>query len=179
MNKLIQSFEQNSMPNNILLDTYGISDTESFDCIFVAPSWTPEKIFDSIQAEQIFSGRFANTFKIKNKEKNYLFITLQIGAPNIIDFCLSCYKTKCEKFIFIGSVGGLVPEIKIGDIIVPEYAISGNGATLYLHEKVDSKNIFEHIYSSNELNNEIIHIANTQNLNILNVPVISIDSVIK
>lgn len=179
MNKLIKCFEKNSFQTDILKDVYGISNKEHFDCIFVAPTWTPDKIFDKkIKTKQIFSGRFANTFNIKHNKKNYLFITLQIGAPNIIDFCLPCYKTHCDNFVFIGSAGALVPEIKIGDIIVPEYAISGNGATLYLHDKLDSKNIFEKMYSTKKLNKQIVNVCCNKNIKALSVPVISIDSII-
>ena len=119
MNKLIKALENNSLKNDTLKDLYGVSTREHFDCIFVAPSWTPEKVFDTdkIKVEQIFSGRFANTFRIHNGNKKYLLVTLFIGAPNIIDFCLMCYKTKCDNFVFLGSVGALVPDIKIGDII--------------------------------------------------------------
>ena len=178
MHKLIKSLEKNSLPNDMLKDIYGISDKEYFDCIFIAPSWTPGKIFDEkVKVKQIFSGRFANTFSIKRNKKNYLFVTLQIGAPNIIDFCLLCYKTHCDNFVFLGSVGALVPEIKVGDIIVPEYAISGNGATLYLHEKLDSKNVFEKVCSTKKLNRRIINSCLKEDINVLSVPVVSMDSV--
>lgn len=70
MNKLIKAFEKNSLPNDMLKDIYGISNKERFDCIFVAPSWAPDKIFDKkIKVKQIFSGRFANTFNIKHNKK--------------------------------------------------------------------------------------------------------------
>ena len=179
MNKLIQAFEQNSLPNDTLQDIYGISTSEHFDCIFVAPSWTPDKIFDALKTpvEQIYAGRFANSFKIHTNGKKYLFITLQVGAPNIIDFCLLCYKVKCDNFVFIGSAGALVPEIKVGDVIIPEYAISGNGATIYLHDKLDTNNLFEHIYSTHKLNEKITNVCHSKGLDVLNVPVISMDSV--
>lgn len=179
MNKLIKSLEKNSLPNDMLKDIYGISDKEYFDCIFIAPSWTPDKIFDEkVKVKQIFSGRFANTFSIKCNKKNYLFVTLQIGAPNIIDFCLLCYKTHCDNFVFLGSVGALVPEIKVGDVIVPEYVISGNGATLYLHDKLDPKHMFEKIHSTKKLNKQILNVCKNQGIITFNVPVISMDSIL-
>lgn len=178
MNKLLKSLEKNSLPNDMLMDIYGISDKERFDCIVVAPSWTPDKVFDKkIKVKQIFSGRFANTFKIRHDNKNCLFITLQIGSPNMIDFCLLCYKVKCDNFVFIGSVGALFPNIKVGDIIVPQYTISGNGATVYLHEKLDSNHMFEKICSNKKLNKRISKSCHNNEIDILNVPVISVDSI--
>ncbi len=180
MNKLIKAFEKNSLPNDTLKEIYGISNKEHFNCIFIAPSWTVDKVFDTtkINVEQIFSSRDAKTFRIKHNKKKYLFITLYIGAPVMIEFCLLCYKAHCDNFVFIGSAGALVPEVKVGDIIVPEYAISGNGATLYLHDKLDSKNLFEKMYSTKKLNKQLVNICQDKNISVLNVPVISMDSVI-
>ena len=179
MSKLIDALEANSLPNNMLLDIYGVPDNEHFDCVFVAPSWTPEKVFDmsNIDITEIVLNRFANSFRIRHKGKNYLFIRLQVGAPNIIDFCLLCYRVKCDNYVFVGSVGGLVPGINVGDVIVPDYAISGNGASIYLHDKLDANNMFEHVSSSHEQNEHIREIGRANGMNVLNVPVISMDSV--
>ena len=93
MSKLLDTFEQNSLPCDLLKGVYGISTDEHFDCIFVAPSWTFDRVFGTTQidAEQIFADRFAKTHRIRHNGKNYLLITLQVGAPNIMDFCLACY----------------------------------------------------------------------------------------
>ena len=103
MSKLLETFEQNSLPCDLLENVYGISTEEHFDCIFVAPSWTFDNMFGDLQinAEQIFVDRFAKTFKIQHADKKYLLVTLQVGAPNIMDFSLSCYKANCDKFILL------------------------------------------------------------------------------
>ena len=102
---------------------------------------------------------------------------MKVGAPHIIDFCLSCYKSKSDKFVFIGSAGSLVSEINIGDIIIPDYVISGNGATLYLHEKMDSKNFLEHTKSDSELNKHIRQVFIQHGKKPLNVPLYSTDTI--
>ena len=180
MNKIIENLEKNMVSDNVLFDIYGVSDQEHFDCMFIAPRWTPDKVFDinTVDIKQMSSNMDATTFQINHNGKKYLFIKLEIGAPNIADFCLSCYRANCDKFVFLGSAGALVPGIKIGDIIIPEYAISGNGATLYLHDRLNSQHLFEHVYSTQKLNEQIINICNEQNINVLNAPVISIDSLI-
>lgn len=179
MNKLIKALEANSFSGDILLNRYGVSSDEHFDCAFIAPIWTPENVFDieSLDIEQVFSKYFATTYVIHHNNKKYLFITLKVGAPHIIDFCLSCYKSKCEKFVFIGSAGSLVPEINVGDIIIPELSISGNGATLYLHEKLDSRNFLEHTTSNQELNEHIRNVFKQHGKNPLNVPIYSTDTI--
>ena len=79
--------------------------------------------------------------------------------------------------MFIGSTGALVPEINVGDIIVPDYAISGNGVTVYLHDKLDANNMFEHISADVEQNEYIRKIGRANGINMLNVPIISMDSI--
>ena len=179
MNKLIKALEENSFSGDTLLTRYGVSSDEHFDCAFIAPIWTPENIFDieNIDIEQVFSKYFATTYVIRHNNKKFLFVTLKVGAPHIIDFCLSCYKSKCEKFVFIGSAGSLVQEINVGDIIVPDTSISGNGATLYLHEKLDSKNFLEHTKSNTELNEHVRNVFKQHGKNPLNVPVYSTDTI--
>lgn len=40
--------------------------------------------------------------------------------------------SKCKRIIFISSVGALDTEIGIGDIVIPEYSVSGDGASRYI-----------------------------------------------
>ena len=41
----------------------------------------------------------------------------------------------CKKAIFIGSVGALDLNIGIGDIVIPEYSVCGDGVCRYLGKK--------------------------------------------
>lgn len=179
MNKIIQEFINNSHSEDVLQELYGISSKEHFDCVFVAPSWPIAKIFGTGQdnISELYQDRFSKSFKIKNGSKTYLYIQLQVGAPNIADFCLSCYRLNCDKYVFIGSAGSLVPEINIGDIVIPETAISGTGATLYLHEQLDKENLFEKTHSSPELNTVLRNICNDLELTVKQAVPISVDSI--
>ena len=180
MNKIIQEFINNSHSEDVLQELYGISSKDHFDCVFIAPSWPIEKIFGTGQdnISELYQGRFSRSFRIKNGSKTYLYIQLQMGAPNIADFCLSCYGLNCDKYVFIGSAGSLVPEINIGDIVIPETAISGTGATLYLHEQLDKENLFEKTHSSPELNTVLRNICNDLNLTVKQAVPISVDSIL-
>lgn len=179
MTNVIEKFKQYSNTDDILKLVYGIASSEHFDCAFVAPSWAIEKVFNlsDINFEVICSNKDITTHKIMHNGKKYLYVQLKIGAPNMIDFCLSCSDLNCDKFVFIGSVGALVPEIKLGDIIIPEYAISGDGASLYLYDKLDANNMFTRAYANQQLNHEIENICKMQNINIVKAVPISVDSV--
>lgn len=173
-------FIKNCSADDMLLTTYGIASDERFDCVFVAPSWKPDKVFDvtKVGAEKVYEDAYSVSFKIQSGHKKYLYIKLQVGAPNIVDFCLLCHKLKCEQFVFVGSVGALVPEINVGDVIVPTYAISGNGATAYLCENLGEKKLFDKAYATPEFSAKIREICDKKGLKTLDAPVVSVDSII-
>lgn len=179
MNKIIKSCQDNISCSDMLHQLYGVSSTEHFDCVFVAPSWPVDKIFDCNNTDiaEIYSDRFSKSHRIKHENKQYLYIQLQVGAPNIVDFCLACHSANCDKFVFVGSVGALVPELEIGDVIIPTCSISGNGATLYLDDKLSPSKMFEHTYSSSELNTELSKVCTSVGLLTKDAKPISIDSI--
>ena len=47
MNKIIKSCQDNISCSDMLQQLYGISSAEHFDCVFIAPSWPIDKVFDS------------------------------------------------------------------------------------------------------------------------------------
>lgn len=179
MNKIIKSCRDNISCSDMLQQLYGISSAEHFDCVFIAPSWPIDKVFDSATTDitEIYSDRFSKSHRIKHNGKSYLFVQLQVGAPNIVDFCMSCHAANCEQFVFVGSVGALVPELEIGDIVIPTWSISGNGATMYLDDKLNPANMFERTYSSPVLNDKLLNICTEIGLPTKDVTPISIDSI--
>jgi len=180
MNNIIKLFKQYSNVDDILKQVYGIPSSEHFDCVFIAPSWAIEKVFNlsEMNTELLCQNQDVVAHKIIHNDKKYLYVQLHIGAPNMIDFCLTCNELNCDKFVFIGSAGSLVPEIKLGDIIIPEYSISGDGASLYLYDELDSKNMFKRAYSNSDLNKYIQNICKNQNINTVNAVPFSVDSVL-
>ena len=179
MNKIVKLFQENTHCSDLLHEIYGISSAEHFDCVFIAPSWPIDKVFDSATTDitEIYSDRFSKSHRIKHNGKSYLYIQLRVGAPNIVDFCLSCHSANCAKFVFVGAVGSLVPELEIGDVIIPTCSISGNGATLYLDDKLSPEKMFERTYSSPELNSELLKVCASVALTTKNAMPISVDSV--
>ena len=180
MNNIIKLFKQYSNTDDILNLVYGIPSNEHFDCVFIAPSWAIEKVFDlsKINTELLIKNLDITAYKIIHNNKKYLYAQLKIGAPSMIDFCLACNELNCDKFVFVGAAGSLVPEINLGDIVIPEYSISGDGASLYLYDKLDPNNMFKKAYSDNQLNNEIKKVCESQNIKTVNAVPVSVDSVL-
>ena len=57
-----------------------------------------------------------------------------------MDKILALGVTPCRKIIFIGSAGSLDASIGIGDIVIPEYSICGDGASRYIASDTLSNN---------------------------------------
>lgn len=178
MNKIVENLEKHAHSSDILNDVYGIPSTEKFDLVLVAPSWKIEKVFSEefYHYTKIHQDEFSTVYRFNIDDKKVLYIQLRVGAPNIMDFCLACYKFNCENFIFLGSAGSLDKDLKIGDIIVPSCAISGNGSTLYLNETLDKNDFLKQINADKSFNEKIKESCKKQNIKVLDALTISVDS---
>lgn len=98
--------------------------------VIIAPWWKPI----------LFREKWSNIIEItKDKVWNiesdnglFTYIRTGIGAPLIGDYSLILGTTLCKKAIFIGSVGALNANMKIGEIIIPEVSFCGDGFSRYL-----------------------------------------------
>lgn len=102
--------------------------------VIIAPWWEPTALPELGQAEYLSKSQFSavKVWNIRSKNKDVTYIKTGIGAPVLMDVILALGVTKCEKVIFIGSVGSLDEQIGIGDIVIPEYSICGDGASRYI-----------------------------------------------
>ena len=142
--------------------------------VIIAPWWGHE-MFDNLnfKIEQVGE----KVFNLYRDDVSFSFIELKrIGSPAIMDFILSLGVTKCKNIIFLGSVGSLDSNIKIGDLVVPEYSICGDGASRYLNKNLEDE-LFKHEYPSVDYTNKLLKIIEQNNLKYHYVPNYSIDTV--
>ena len=100
--------------------------------VIIAPWWEPDTFPELAGAEYLSASDYSAT-KVWNLDKlGITYIKTGIGAPVLMDSVLSLGVTNCRKIIFIGSVGALDPQIGIGDIVIPEYSVCGDGASRYI-----------------------------------------------
>jgi purine-nucleoside phosphorylase len=101
--------------------------------VIIAPFWEPrifEPLTDSVSLLSEANLRRLWNLSVGGKRISYLLSG--VGAPVVLDavFALSC--TPCKRVIFIGAAGALEGTMGLGDIIIPEYSISGDGASRYV-----------------------------------------------
>jgi len=126
--------------------------------VIIAPLWKPElfsSYFDGII--QNLDGIF-KVWTLSKADLKITYIVTGMGASNVIDIVLALGCTPCKKIIFIGSVGALNKNIGIGDIVIPEYSICGDGACRYLTNKklTENDSFGEKNYPNKELFDKII-----------------------
>ena len=127
--------------------------------VIIAPWWEPE-VMPGLGKEELISSRKSDdkkTWNIKDDNFDMTYIKTGIGAPYFMDSLLPLGLTKCKRIIFIGSVGSMDTDIGIGDIVIPEYSICGDGASRYIASDDLNHDVFgEKAYPDLDMNNSLI-----------------------
>ncbi len=142
--------------------------------VVIAPWWNHDMFLNlGFNVEEI-GERIFNFYK---EDLSFSFIELKrIGAPAIMDYVLSLGVTKCKNLVFLGSAGSLDKNINIGDIVVPEYSICGDGASRYLNKNLEDE-FLKKEYPSKQYTNKLLNVLEKNNINYRYVPNYSTDSV--
>ena len=104
------------------------------DNVIIAPWWEPHMLPDLGEAELISPpySEDKKTWNIMGDNIEMTYIKTGIGAPYFMDSLLPLGLTGCKRIVFIGSVGSMDIDIGIGDIVIPEYSVCGDGASRYI-----------------------------------------------
>lgn len=143
---LIGSMERfGSTERDICIHSIGVDPNQIHENVIIAPWWEPPT-FPQFGTFEYLSESEYSSIKVWNLAVGGLeisYIKTGIGAPVLMDVILALGVTLCKKIIFIGSVGALDDKMGIGDIVIPEYSICGDGASRYLaSEKLADGDVF-------------------------------------
>lgn len=133
--KLIEGMKRyGANEKDICVNGIGIEPEQVQEHVVLAPWWEPESMPDlgDMQCIRDSGHGSVKVWTIQNSEMSMTYIRTGIGAPVLMDALLSLGVTKCQKVIFVGSVGALDEKMEIGDIVIPEYSVCGDGASRYL-----------------------------------------------
>ena len=142
--------------------------------VVIAPWWKHE-MFDSLNFKmEKINDQLYNYY---GDNVSFSFIEVRnIGASAVMDYVLALGVTKCKKLLFIGSTGSLDKNINIGDIVIPEYSICGDGASRYLNENLEDE-LFKKEYPSKEITDKLINLLNEGKIKYHYVPNYSVDNI--
>lgn len=155
-----------SNEDDICIKGLGVSLDKIKANVVVAPWWEPTLFPDLGRVEYLSESHFSavKVWNIENNTLEFTYIKTGIGAPSMMDVILCLGVTKCKNIIFIGSVGSLDEKIHIGDIVIPEWSVSGDGASRYIFNDLLKENdVFgDKVYPDSKLFNAVL--KNTDNI---------------
>lgn len=163
--------------NDVAMSKLNIDDQQQFDLVIVSPTWKPHFIFNEEYNIETLKTGSTSTFILYYNRKKILFIKTGKGAPNMVDNLL-LLRNIDAPYIFLGSAGSLDNNVHEGDIFMPCYSISGDGASLYFEKKIDIANFFNRIFFSDEIKQHVESILKNSNFPYKNGGVYSTDSLI-
>jgi purine-nucleoside phosphorylase len=124
---------------------YGLSTAPGHikENVIIAPWWEPDSLPGLGKAELLSSSSHAiSVWNITGENHEMTYIKTGIGAPMLLEGLLPLGVTECKRIVFIGSAGSLDPGIGIGDIVIPEYSVCGDGAGRYIASDGLSRDTF-------------------------------------
>jgi purine-nucleoside phosphorylase len=151
----------NVSPSNIAIGTLRCDLSLIKEDVIVTPVWNPDIFSKYVESDTtIVEG---SIHELRYKKKAFTLIQSGIGAPQTGDVILALGCTKCKRIIFTGSVGGLNAQQSVGDLIIEQYAISGDGFSRYLSGNVWKAKSFTKAYPDRELYNALNTISERVN----------------
>ena len=182
MNKVQEILKEAKKYNgsqDMLKDVYGIDSNTKYDAIVVAPVWIPEKIFkcDDVEVKKMIDYVNQASYEVKFDGKKIAWIMCGVGSCNLVDVMLCLADSAAEKIIFVGSVGALKSDIKLGELSTPIESYAYEAGTMYLFDSLDKNNFGCKIVPQNmEYINKVIKKAEGQGINIVKRKVFCTDS---
>lgn len=142
--------------------------------VVIAPWWKHE-MFDSLGFKMEKMNN--NVYNYYGDNISFSFVEVRnMGAPAVMDYILALGVTKCKNLVLVGSTGSLDKNIKIGDLVIPEYSICGDGASRYLNKDLEDE-LFKKEYPSKEITNKLIDILKENNIKYHYVPNFCVDNI--
>lgn len=146
MNELYQNLLEGnarfgSKPEDIAREVLGCAPAEVRPTVILAPAWEPESFGGAveIESEPRIRGNFGlRCWQVRLGGKKATYLVPGIGAPVCMDAVLALGLTGCRRVVFIGSVGALDERLEIGDVVLPEKSICGDGASRYLQRSLSA-----------------------------------------
>ena len=123
-----------STETDICVHCLGIKPEQINANVVIAPWWEPQSLELLGEAEYLSASQFSaiKVWNIHSEAGELTYIKTGIGAPVFMDALLALGVTPCKNILFVGSVGSLDENIGIGDIVIPEYSVCGDGASRYI-----------------------------------------------
>jgi uridine phosphorylase len=116
-------------PEVFIKAVFGCNPDEIAETVVMSPF---DETLDALRVHSDNVKEFKGFFRLINGEINgkmYSYINSRIGSPMAADCTNYLSYTRCKTIVYVGLMGGLQPQVKVGDIIIPTGAYRGEGAS--------------------------------------------------
>ena len=182
-----------TLPDFFQLENYNVSAVDVTRMVFhsepdaihpdviLFPYWQADLF--SPWVDRITTIRTDVLYEVEYRGSKFSLVRSGIGAPLAGDMTLALGLTPCERLLFAGSVGGLQPAIRIGDLMIPEFSYSGDGYCRYLEPEAPKKDcMLEQVRPDPSLSSTLLHLAMERaqevEVKVHQGPVFSIDTIL-
>jgi purine-nucleoside phosphorylase len=90
----------------------------------------------------VLEGRTAGVWRVEFGGRQVSLIRSGMSAAFAGDIVLALGCTPCRTLLFAGSVGGLLPSMSVGDLLVAERSVCAEGFSRYLEPQVEPPDCF-------------------------------------
>lgn len=149
--------------------------------VLMTPVWGHETFLDLAALEETVTSDAVYTLRYRGE-----LVTLVrsgIGAPQTGEAMLALACAPCRRVVFVGSVGGLLPGMRIGDLVLPTESVSGDGFCKYLSQgPLAGQDVLGTATPHRELQGTLRRLSNRfcaeQSASVLTGRVFSVDSIV-
>jgi len=181
LKKILAGLHRHNECDYFAMAVYGLDKSSHYDALIIAPSWKPEKVFLLCEAQihLMRQGPYYAGYEIDVNGWKIAYIQTAACAGNVVDCVLSVIEELSpDKILFIGAVGALKTDMQIGDILVPQCSIAGDGSSLYLYDRIDPMNFRKRINQDPSINQSLIEVGKRIGVQIKEKVIYSTDSIV-
>ena len=142
--------------------TFALSSDEQYDLLVVAPSFTPFKLHmdEYCKVTTLAERSYLSSFLVEKDGLRIAWVKIAASAGNLIDHLAICTELTFKRMVFIGAVGALKADWKLGDVATPSYSVSGSMADTYLmRESIRDSMLFTKVTPDQAFADHVIEIA--------------------
>jgi purine-nucleoside phosphorylase len=130
-------------PDDVVRAYLGCSPSHVCRAAVIMPVWGAAVFRDHVESTvPVLEGRTRGVWRVAYRGEEFSLIRSGMSAAFAGDIVLALGCTPCQTLLFSGSVGGLLPSMKIGDLLLAEGSVCGEGFSRYLEPEVTPRDCF-------------------------------------
>lgn len=178
MKRIMDKFHQYNS-ENMAFQAFGLKNDIVYDALVVAPSYSPYKLKMErfCKVTTLKEGAYIGGYLVEKDDLKIAWIKIGSSAGNLIDHVALCGELSFKKMIFIGAVGALKEEFRLGDVCTPSYSISGGYTNTYLKDSLRDFVPFEKVTPEMQFIDEVIDMGKERGYDIKKASVFCTDSI--